>query len=73
MEATFDLSYDVAMRLECAAHFFNVRVLRDEHGMLNVASKCLDLRIFTALTAHATKFRPDNYEDIKEPLQIIPE
>jgi hypothetical protein len=71
LEATFDLSYDVAKWLECAAHFFHVRFLRDEHGMLNIASKCLDLRRFTALTAHATEFRPDNYEDIKEPLQII--
>ncbi len=71
MEATFDLSYDVAKWLECAAHFFNVRFLRDEHGMLHIASKCLDIRRFTALIAHATEFRPDTYEDIKEPLEII--
>ncbi len=71
LEATFDLSYDVAKWLECAAHFSQVRFLRDEHGMLNIASKCLDLRRFTALTAHATEFRPDSYEDIKEPLETI--
>ncbi len=32
LEATFDLSYDVAKWLECAAHFFHVRYLRDEHA-----------------------------------------
>jgi hypothetical protein len=71
LEATFDLSYDVAKGLECAAHFFNVRFLRDEHNMLNIASKCLDLRRFIALAAHATEFCPDTYEDIKKPLEII--
>ena len=70
-EATFDLSYDVVKWCECAAHFFHVRFLRDEHGMLNIASKCLDLRRFTALTGHQTEFHPDNYEDIKEPLEVI--
>jgi len=70
LEASFNLSYDVAKWLECAAHFYHVRFLRDEHGMLNIANKCLDLHRFTALNAHATEFRPGRYEDIKEPLEI---
>jgi len=49
LEANFDMSYDVAKWLECATHFFDVRFLRDEHGMLSVASKCLDLRRFAPL------------------------
>jgi hypothetical protein len=73
MEATFDLSYDVAKWLECAAYFFQFRFLRDEHGMLNVAGKCLDFCRFTALIAHQTEFRPDNFEEIKEPLEVISE
>jgi hypothetical protein len=71
LEATFDVSYDVAKWLECAAHFFHVRFLRNEHGMLGIASKCLDLRRFTALTARQTEIHQDNYEDIKEPLHIL--
>jgi hypothetical protein len=39
MEAAFDLNYDIAGWLECAAHFFHVRFLRDEHNMLWTASK----------------------------------
>ena len=38
LEATFDLSYDVAKWLEYTAHIFHARY-RDEHGMLSVASK----------------------------------
>jgi hypothetical protein len=49
---------------------FLVRFLRDEHGMLNFASKCLDLRRFTALTGHQFDFHEENYEDIKKPLEI---
>ncbi len=69
LEATFDLSYDVAKWLECAAHFFHVRFLRDEHGMLSVANKCLDLRRFAPLPGHETE--QDDYEDMKESLEII--
>jgi len=71
LEATFDLSYDVAKWLECAIHFFHVRFLRDEHGMLATAQRCLDLRRFAPLTGHGDEHDDDNYEDIKEPLEIV--
>jgi hypothetical protein len=73
LEATFDLSYDVAKWFESVAHIFHVCFLRDEHGMLNIASKRLDLRIFAALTEHQAEFHQDNYEDIKEPLEVFVE
>jgi hypothetical protein len=66
LEATFDLSYDVAKWLECVAHFFNVRFLRDEHGILTIARRCLDLRRFALLPKHEDEH--DNFEDIKEQL-----
>jgi hypothetical protein len=43
LEATFDLIYVVAKWLECAAHFFHVRFLRDEHGNLMTARRSMDL------------------------------
>ncbi len=46
VESAFDLSHDVAEWLECAAHFFHVRLIRDEHDILWTASKCVDLRRF---------------------------
>jgi hypothetical protein len=39
--------------------------------MLGIASKCLDLQRFTALSVHQTEFHQDNYEDIYELLHII--
>jgi hypothetical protein len=69
LEATFDLSYDVANWLECATHFFNVRFLRDEHGILSIASMCLVLRRFAPSPGHEDEH--DDYEDIKEPLKEI--
>ncbi len=33
VEAAFDLSYDVANYLECAAHFLLHRFLKDEHDI----------------------------------------
>ena len=71
LEATFDLSYDVAKWLECAIHFFHVRFLRDEHGILATASLCLDLRRFAPLTGHQDEHDENRYDDMKEPLQII--
>ena len=67
VEAAFDLSYDVADWLECAAHFFHVRFLRDEHQMLWTASKCMDLRRFARLRGR----EEGDFEDIYEPLRLI--
>ena len=67
LEVAFDLNYDVDKWLECAAHLFHVRFLRDEHGILTVARRCMDLRRFAPLPAHEDD--QDNYEDIKEPLR----
>ncbi len=39
--------------------------------MIATAKKCLDLRRFTPLTGHGDERDEDNYEDIKEPLEII--
>ena len=36
LEATFDLSYDVANWLDSAMHFFQVRFVRDEHDFLGL-------------------------------------
>ncbi len=55
LEATFDLSYDVSLWLECAAHFFQVRFLRDKNQILATAAKCMDLRRFAPLTDHNDK------------------
>ncbi len=66
-EAAFDLSYDVADWLECAAHFSHVRFLRDEHRMLWTASKCMDLRRFASLREQEA----ENIEEIYEPLRVI--
>ena len=68
LEATFDLGYDVSLWLECAAHFFQVRFLRDEHQILATTAKCMDLRRFVPLTNHNDE---GNYNDIKRPLQKI--
>ena len=46
LEATFDLSYDVANWLNSATHLFQVQFVRDEHEILWTAGKCLDLRLF---------------------------
>jgi hypothetical protein len=73
LEAAFVLSYAVAKWLDCVAHFCIVRFLRDEHGMLHVASKCLDLRGLNALTGYQTEFHQNRYEDIKDTLEIIME
>ena len=69
MEAAFDLSYDIADWLECAAHFFHVRFLRDEHDILWTASKCMDLRRFAELPELDQS--NDACEDIKEPLKQV--
>jgi hypothetical protein len=68
LEAAFDLSYDIAHWLECAAHFFHVRLIRDEHDILWTASKCLDLRRFAQMPGE-----PDDegYEDIYVPLEDL--
>jgi hypothetical protein len=66
-EAAFDMSYDVADWLECAAHFFHVRFLRDEHQMLWTASKCMDLRLFAPLPGQEAF----DMEEIYEPLRTI--
>ena len=49
MEAAFELSYDIADWLECAAHVFHCRFLRDEHEILWTTSKCMVLRRFASL------------------------
>jgi len=69
LEALFDLSYDVTKWLECAAHFFHVRFLRDEHGILTTAKRCMDLRRFAPTPGQEDE--QDNYEDIKDPLKQI--
>ena len=67
-EVAFDLSYDINHWLECAAHFFYVRLIRDEHGILWTANKCLDLRRIAQMPGE-----PDDegYEDIYDPLEDI--
>ena len=69
IEATFDLSYDVAKWLERDAQCFNVRFLWGEHGILTIASRCMDIKRFAPLPGHEDEH--DNYEDIKEPLKQI--
>ncbi len=69
LEATFVLSYGVAKRLECAAHFFHIRFLRDEHGILTTARGCMDLRRFAPLPGHEDD--QDNYVNIKDSLKQI--
>ena len=66
LEAAFDLSYDIAHGLECVAHFFHVRLTRDEHDIMWTVSKCLELRRFAEMPGE-----PDDqgYEDIYEPLE----
>jgi len=68
LEAAFDLSYDIAHWLECAAHFFHVRLIHDEHHMLWSVNKCLDLRRYALMPGE-----PDDqgYEEIYEPLKSI--
>jgi hypothetical protein len=68
LEEAFNLSYDIAHWLECAAHFFHVRLIRDEHDILWTASKCLDLRRFAQMP---TAQDPNDYSDIYEPLKEI--
>ena len=68
LEAAFDLSYDIAHWLECAAHFFHVRMIRDEHDILWTASKCMDLRRFAQMPGEGEEL---SYEDIYEPLEDI--
>ena len=60
-EAAFD--YDVADWLECAARFFHVRFLRDEHQMLWTAKNCMDLRRSAPLCGQ------EDMEQIYEPLK----
>jgi hypothetical protein len=67
VDVVFDLSYDIAKILQCASHFFHVRFLRDEHGILWTASKFLDLKRFATALGH----EEDELEDIKEPLKQI--
>ncbi len=69
VEACFVLSCDIAYWLECVAHFFLVRFLRDEHDILYTASKCLDLRLFTVVNVHEQEHT--DYENIYEPLKQI--
>jgi len=72
MEAAFDLSYDIAdWLIECAAHFFHVRFLRDKHDVLWIASKCMDLRRFAPLPRLDESEDDDAYEDMKEPFKQI--
>ena len=68
LEAAFDLSYDCAHWLECAAHFFHVRIIRDEHDILWTASKCLDLRRFAQMPGEDDD---EGYEDIYDHLEDI--
>ncbi len=68
VEATFDLIYDMAHWLECAAHFSHVRLIRDEHEILWIASKCLDLRRIAQMPG---EHDDGGYEDIEEPLEQI--
>jgi hypothetical protein len=70
MEAAFDLSYDIADWLECAAHFFHVRFLRDEHEILWTASQCMDLRRFASLPDDDEEL-DNEYDYMKEPLKQI--
>ncbi len=73
LEAFFDLSYDAAKWMKCETFAMSVRFLRDEHGMLSRASKCLDLRKFAPLTRHQNEHHQDNFEGIKEQLENIME
>ncbi len=68
LEAAVDLSYELAHWLECVAHFFHVRIIRDEHEIWWTVSKCLDLRRFAQMPGE-----PDDegYEAIYEPLEDI--
>jgi hypothetical protein len=68
LEAAFDLSYDIAHWLECAAHFFHVRLIRDEHDILWTAAQCLDLRRFAQMPGEDDD---EGYENIYEHLEGI--
>jgi len=71
MEAAFDLSYDIAEWLECAAHFFSLRFLKDEHEILWIASKCMDLRLFATVNYNDDAHHQAFIEGIYAPLQQI--
>jgi hypothetical protein len=45
-----DLQHLIADWIENMMHFFEVRFIDDEHEMIAVASKCMDLRLFRRLT-----------------------
>ena len=70
MEAAFNLSYGTIEWLECAAHFFHVRFLRNEHDILWTASKRMDLRRFASLPDDDEEL-DNEYGDMKEPLKHI--
>jgi len=70
MEAAFNLSYHTIEWLECAAHFFHVRFLRNEHDILWTASKRMDLRRFASLPDDDEEL-DNEYGDMKEPLKQI--
>jgi len=68
LEVAFGLCYGIAHRLECAAQFFHVRLILDEHDILWTASKWLDLRRLAQMP-----IEPDDQgnEDIYDPLEDI--
>jgi hypothetical protein len=65
VEVAFNPGYDITHWLECAAHFFYVRLFREEHDMLWTANECLDLRRFAQMPDEQQE---QDYEDIYEPL-----
>ncbi len=71
LEATFDLSYDVANWMDSTSHFFLARFMRDEHEVLWTAGKCLDFRLFASVTGRSDHLYEPNYDDIYEPLTEI--
>ncbi len=54
--------------MEYATHFLNVCLIQDEHEILWIASKCLDLRWFEQIPG---EHDDEGYEDSEEPLEQI--
>ena len=71
LEATFDLSYDVARWLDSATRYFHVRFVRDKHEIVWTVGKCFDLRLFASVIERNDHLYDPNYDDIYEPLNEI--
>ena len=71
MEAAFDLNYDIGEWLECVAHFFSLRFLKDEHEIIWIASNCMDLMLFATVNYDDDAHQQAFIEGIYAPLQQI--